>query len=205
MNIYIDKLISILKQQRLSYNEFCKLANIGRTTFYDWRSGNRNPNEASIRMIARTLNIGVEVISDLPPDQAISDIDISESGKSWLELSSVNEHETNNEYKNIISRLVKLNGKMNQASIILNGLLTSLKTIFYVKDTNQKYIVANKAFLENISLNSSYNVLEKHDSDFFSKTESNLNTKQDNNVLLSGISIESIEQYIPGSRKKNGV
>ena len=202
MKIHFDKIKSILKQQRLSYNKFCKLANIGRTTFYDWRSGNREPNESSIRMMARSLNVGVEEISDLPPDQIISDIDISESGKSWLELSNVNEQETNNEYKNIISKLVKLNGKMNQASVILNGLLTSLNTIFYVKDTKQKYIVANKAFLENLSLNSSYNVLGKFDSDFFSKIEAKANAEQDNSVLISDKSIEHIEQHIPGSRKK---
>ena len=202
IKIYFDRIESILKRQRLNYSEFCKLANIGRTTFYDWRSGNRTPDEGNIRIIASSLGVGVDEISDLPPDQPISEIDISESGKSWLELSNVNEHDINNEYTNIISRLIRLNNKMSQASIILNGLLSSLNTIFYVKDANLKYIVANRAFLKNLSLNSSFNVLEKKDSDFFTQAEAKLNNEQDENVLVAGEIIENLEQHIPGSRKK---
>ena len=202
IKIYFDRIESILKRQRLNYSEFCKLADIGRTTFYDWRTEKRTPDEGKIRIIARSLGVGVEEISDLPPNQPISEVDISESGKSWLELSNVDGRDINNEYTNIIARLIKLNNKMSQASIILNGLLTSLNTIFYVKDANLKYIVANKAFLKNLSLNSSFNVLEKKDSDFFTHAETKLNNEQDEKVLVTGKSIENLEQHIPGSRKK---
>jgi PAS domain-containing protein len=202
MKIYFDKIKVLLKQQRLSYSEFCKLADIGRTTFYDWRSGKRIPREGNIRAIAHFLNVGVEEISDLPPDQPISDIDITDSGKTWLELSRLNEQEINIEYTNIISKLIKLNSKMSEASIILNGLLSSINTIFYVKDINLKYIVANDAFLDNLFLSASFKVLGKKDSDFFNNTESNINTEQDTKILLTGQAIESFEQLIPGSRKK---
>ena len=165
-----------------------------------WESGQRVPTEKNIRKLADFLNIQASSISDIPPEQTISKKDISQSANLWLQLSQ--NTKKNNSYQNIIHYATILNTKLENASVIIRGLLTSLDSIFYIKDVNLKYIVANNSFLKNLSLNLSYNVIGKSDIDFFSAKEARLNYEQDKTVLQTSTAVRNIEQYIPGSRKK---
>jgi len=92
--------------------------------------------------------------------------------------------------------------ELRQATIVIKALLSTIQTLFYVKDTKLKYITANDAFLKNLSLNSEYRVSGKDDNDFFPVHKAKKNHEQDEEVLISGEPIVKYEDFIPGSRKK---
>ncbi|MCP4177691.1 MAG: PAS domain-containing protein [bacterium] len=195
-----DTFRQIRQKNRWSLASLAKESGISRRSLILWESGERIPTEKSIRNLAAFLNIQVDSISDLPPAQKISEKDISKSANIIFELSQKTTQDSS--YKEIIHHAAILNSKMEQAAIIIRGFLTSLHSIFYIKDVNLKYIVVNDSFLKYLSLSSSYNITGKTDNDFFTLKEAKLNHEQDKTVLQTGIEVKELEQYIPGSRKK---
>ena len=190
----------IRQEQRWSLASLAKESGFSRRSLTLWESGQRNPTEKNIRSLANFLNIPISSISGIPPEQPVSQKDISKSADTWLELSqNIKQNDT---YHSIIRHASILNTKLEQASVIIRGLLTSMHSIFYIKDVNMKYIVANNSFLEILSLNLSYDVAGKTDTDFFPIKEAKVNHEQDKTVLQTGIALKNIEQYIPGSKKK---
>ena len=195
-----DKFKLIRKQNRWSLASLSRKSKISRKSLTLWENGQRTPSEKNIRILSDSLGIPVSHISDIPPDQNISKKDISKSANLWLELSQTTKQDAT--YRNLINNATILNTKLEQASVIIKGLLTSLHSIFYIKDVNLKYMVVNNSFLKNVSLNSAYDVIGKADSDFFSIKEAKLNNEQDKGVLQTGVALKNSEQYIPGTRKK---
>ena len=189
----------IREKNRWTVASLAKECGFSRRSLSLWESGERTPTERNVRNLAAFLDVSPNSISDLPKEQEISNKDISMSANLWLEISQ--DTKQDDSYQNIIRHTTILNNKLENASIIIKGLLTSLHSIFYIKDVNLKYIVANNSFLKNLSLNSSYKVAGKIDTDFFSVKEAKLNNEQDKKVLQTGESIKDIEQYIPGTRK----
>lgn len=77
-----------------------------------------------------------------------------------------------------------------------------MSSMLYVKDSHLNYIIVNKAFLNNLSLNESYKSTGKNDNDFFPAIEAKQNSLQDQEVLNTGVAIIDKEGFIPGTRKK---
>ncbi len=96
---------------------------------------------------------------------------------------------------------IKLNDKLQEAGVIIKALLSGIDSIFYIKDSDLKYITANETFLKNISLKSTYKVYGKTDEDFFSKREAKDNYLKDEKVLLTKEMLIE-EGFIPGTRNK---
>ena len=76
-----------------------------------------------------------------------------------------------------------------------------MDVIFYVKDTNNKYVIASNAFLNNVRLKNNFNVLGRKDSDFFPIKEARANYIEDLHVIETEKNLQK-EDYIPGTRKK---
>ena len=86
MEIYFDKIDKVLRKKRMSQTELCNKLGVVRTTYWNWKNGNRRPNERTIRRIAEIVNISVDHISSLMPAKAISSENISQFEESWLTL-----------------------------------------------------------------------------------------------------------------------
>ena len=203
MEFYKDKLYQNRKQKRISAEKICKTAGIGRTTYWKWEKGHSVPNQAQVRMLGRVLDIKVSAISDLEDEYSVSsEIDYSGSIESWL--SFIN-HDDNTSFKKVINeslkKTIQLSDKLDEAGLIIKALLSSIDSMFYIRDKNLKYITANDSFLRNVSLETTYKVYGKNDNAFFSKEEADRNFEQDEKVLITGKPI-SIEDCIPGSRKR---
>ena len=203
MEFYKDKLYQTRKKKRVSAEQICKTTGIGRTTYWKWEKGHSVPNHTQVRMLARVLNIKVSVISDLEEEHSVSsEINYSDSVESWLSFISGDE---NTNFKKVINEslknTIKLSDKLDEAGLIIKALLSSIDSMFYIRDKNLKYITANDSFLSNVSVETTYKVYGKNDNAFFSKEEANRNFKQDEEVLITGKTI-SMEGYIPGSRKR---
>ena len=202
MKINPDKIKFYIKQSGMTNKAVCERAGISRTTLYEWCNGLKNPTETNLRKLSKIINAPISEISDLPQNTPISEETLSNAASSWLELSQKIPNTQSFEYKQIINNVYKMEKKLSEASLIIQGLLKTTDFIVYIKDTNSKYIIASKAFTDNLSLPDSYNVEGKEDVDFFSAKEAKKNYSEDKNIIFHGDKITKREEFIPGSRHK---
>ena len=202
MKFYSDKFRELRKKARYSVKEFCLNIGIVRSTLWEWETGRRLPSEANIRMLADVINVGINEISDLNVNEESVADKLSESVDGWLSLAGTDVGLRQSKFDGIIREIYSLNKEMNQATVIINALLSTMRTMFYIKDANLNYITANDIFLKNIALNSNFKVAGKNDFSFLSSLEAKNNMDEDRNVLLTQQPLVNKEGYIPGTRKK---
>ena len=202
MKIFFDKIAQIRKDKGLSVLGMCKLAGITRASLWKWEKGLQNATEQSIRNLAQALGVSANIISDLKEEHSISTQNLSTVAGSWDAIANLDDSHQNTNYHSLLEGLTKLNNDISQAKIIINALVSSMETIFYIKDKDLNYIVASDSFLNNLNLKPGYKIYKKSDIDFFSKKEAEINIRQDEQVFKTGEPIKQLEMHIPGSRKK---
>jgi PAS domain S-box-containing protein len=202
MEFYFEKFKQVRKQLKISMVSIVEKAKINRATLWTWETGKTTPSEKKIRLLANILNISVNAISDLEPQQPVSNGKLSELANSWLTLADEDIHKRKKRESIFIEKIKQQFKELDQATIIIKALLSSMESVFYVKDTSYQYITANATFLKNVSLNSNFRVFGYSDYDFFSTNEAKRNDEQDRNIIITGKSIINEEGYILGTRKK---
>jgi PAS domain S-box-containing protein len=202
MKIYPDKIKFFIKQSGMTNKVICERANISRTSLYEWCNKIKTPTESNLRKLAKIIFAPIEEISDLPADPLTSKENLSASATSWLELSQKAQHSQSSEFTHLIECATKMEKKLNEASLIFQGIIKTTDTILYIKDINSKYIITSRAFLDNLSLPSNYNVEGKEDSDFFSVNDAKKNSIEDKSILQYGKKIIKKEDFIPGSKHR---
>jgi PAS domain S-box-containing protein len=202
MKIDSEKIKFFIKQSGMTNKAICERANISRTSLYEWCNEIKTPTESNLRKLAKIIYAPVEDISDLPPDPITSKENLSASATSWLELSQKVQHTQSSEFTHLIECATKMEKKLNEASLIFQGIIKTTDTILYIKDTNSKYIIASRSFLSNLSLPSNYNVEGKIDSDFYSIKEAKKNSTEDKSIIQHSNKIIKKEDFIPGSKHK---
>ncbi|MCP4180559.1 MAG: PAS domain-containing protein [bacterium] len=202
MIFHADKFIQLREEKMLSISKLCNIADISRTALWQWETGLKIPKRKNIYLLASILKVKASEISDLPDKKPISKTNLQPFAMSLEKIANSIDFKTNSKkIESVINEIYSLSNDLKQASIIIKGLLDSFDVIFYVKDTSLNYVIANKAFLKNLSLHFTYKVIGRKDSDFFNTKEAKLNKEQDYEVLHSGKAIRNIEQYIPGTKK----
>ena len=202
MKIYYDRIKQLRKEKGLSVNGLCLLAHITRGTLWKWENGKQFPKIQNVKNLAQALNISISEISDIAGDITFGKEDFTNAVDSWQVLANMNKSQQQDKYQQLLNSIASLNSDISQTKVIINAFLSSVNSIFYIKNSNLKYIIASNSFLKNSKLNSNFNVFGKRDSDFFPEKEAIKNSEQDSMVLSTGKSIIDIEDYIPGSRKK---
>ncbi|MCF7792143.1 MAG: PAS domain-containing protein [Victivallales bacterium] len=202
MKFYNDKLKEFRKQNRYTATDFCKVMKISRSTLWEWETGKRIPSEAVIRRFSKILNVEVNEISNLKEELGIIDKDFTASRHAVRSLFDNTPKQRTDKFENIVNEIKRLQSELDQAAVIINALLTTMHTMFYIKDANLKYVIANSNFLLNVSFPESFVSKGHDDKKFFSAREAKLNTEQDRNVLYTKQPIITQEGYIPGTRKK---
>ena len=202
MKFYNDKFKILRKKQRYTATDFCKIMGVTRTTLWEWESGKRTPSEIVIRRLGEILKLDVSEISNLKDELKIVNADYSAPRHAVGSLFNNTSKEREGQFEHIINEISKLKGELDQASIIINALLTTMNTMFYIKDTNLKYVIANSNFLLNLSIPENFVSKGHDDTTFFPANEAKNNTEQDKQVLYSKKTIITKEGFIPGTRKK---
>jgi PAS domain-containing protein/transcriptional regulator with XRE-family HTH domain len=185
----------------MSMQKLADLAGISRESISIWERGIRIPETKYIRMIASALNIDVSEISNLKPENKKSPIELSETRDIWSHFLN-EDNILNGRVDTALNIITALKSELSQVRFILQALISGLNSIMYIKDKNCKYVIANDAFLKNVSLPAKYITLGKDDNDFFSRNEAEANTQEDIQVLSTGNKIVNQQSYIPGTRKK---
>ena len=206
MNFYFKKFRELKKKSGLSTNALCNSMRVHRTTIWNWENGKKVPTELKVRKLAKLLKVSVEEISDLPQEINTSELNLSEVLDPWIQFADENSRDLFNNFKKYMFLIQEQYDIFQRSMIVSRALLSAIETIIYIKDINNNYITVNKAFKENISLESNYDVSGKNDIDFFNEKEAKLNSIQDLEIIRSGKSLKNVECYFPGSkRKKKGL
>lgn len=202
MLFFGDKAKKIRKSLKLTSEELAKIIGINRTTLSAWENGKWIPSEIKVRSLSRAMRVSADMVSDLEPDKPVSSANFAESLASISYLTSSNHDNYQRKIEALLTGINHINNVLKNEKIIIDALTTSLSSIFYIKDTNMKYILTNHLFQKNILLNKRVSVLNKSDYDFFPGTEAKSNDEEDRQVIISGKPVLNKEAYIPGTRKK---
>ena len=202
MKFFNDEFKKRRKELRYTATDFCKVMGIARTTLWEWESKKRVPSEVIIRKLAKILKIDVALISNLKEELKVINADFSEPRHAIGSLFNNSFEHRENQFEHIIDEIKKLKDELDQSSVIIKALLTTMHTMFYIKDVNLKYVIANSNFLLNLSLPENFISKGHDDKTFFPAKEAKDNTAQDKEVLYSKKPVITQEGYIPGTRKK---
>ena len=195
-----DEFKRIRKEKRWSLGNLGKAVGMSRRALTNWENGHSEPKESNIKKLASFLAVPVSMISDLQDTAPISEKQISDSASEFM---SFYKEETDNRKKieEVINGIKILENKLNESSLVIKAITSSINSPIYIKDLNQKYVLANNAFKENLGLHSSFRISGKNDADLLPAADANKNTKEDQKIIESGESIVNSEKFIPGSRK----
>jgi PAS domain S-box-containing protein len=203
MKINYSKINIYRNERGLSVKGLCKLIGISRSTLWKWEKGLFQPPETKIRTLAEILSIPVSKISDLNETVSKSKHNFPDIIDSWLSLSDTDTTERQTTVSHLLNGISKLNKDLSQSAIIIKALLSSLETIFYIKDYNLNYVTVSESFLKKITKDrDKYTIKGKKDSDIFPASEAQKNHDQDIDIIRTGKEIVNIEDYIPGTRRK---
>jgi transcriptional regulator with XRE-family HTH domain len=202
MEFYFEKFRVFKKKIGISTKVLSKAMGVHRATIWNWENGKKIPSELKVRSLAKILKISVDKISDIEPEYATSELNLSKMLDPWVQFADENSRGVFGKFKDYMLLIQEQYDAFQRSMIVSRALLSSIESILYIKDINNNYVTANRAFKNNLSLTSTYEVSGKNDSDFFNEKEASFNSGQDLNVIRSGKSLKNVEGYIPGSKKK---
>ena len=190
----------IRSEKRWSLEALGNAVGLSRRSLTNWENGHSEPKEQNIRKLASILDVPLSMISDLQDTLPVSSKNLEDSTSEFMSFYK-EEVENKKRIDHVIAGIRVLENKLNESSLVINAIISSINAPIYIKDVNQKYILANNAYIEHLELNSGFRVAGKRDEDFFSTLEAVKNIKEDQHVLDRGEEIINHERFIPGSRK----
>lgn len=201
MKFYNDKFKELRKKNRFSTLEFCRKANISRSSLWNWEKGKQAPSEVNVRNFASILRAPVSDISDLEANISENKDEFKKSVASVIGVGISGLEDIQKNSGRILKEIKSQTDLISKIVVVFNALMSSVEFILYMKDADNKYIIANEAFLNNLGLPRDYRVLGLSDDSFFSKEEAEINRIEDFEIIKSGQKT-SHERHILGSRKK---
>ncbi len=194
----------IRKKLRWSFSSIAKELNINRKTVSNWEKGVTEPSDKRILELANIFGVSVDKISDAEKKKS-TEVDIEKATKSWMSLFKEKE-DAKKDVHYISQILDSLHNKLNNASVVMYGILNSLNFPTYIKNKENRYIMVNKEFLLNVSYHDideiNFFSKPKNDYNFFSKKEAKENLIEDWDVIINNKPVIDKERNIPGTRKK---
>ena len=200
MKFDTDSFKKIRKEKRWSLAALARKMNVTRVTMSRWENGKQPLTEKRIRELAEILEVPTSGISDLR-DNFGSSMELSNVTGAFMSIMKTDHNARLERHNNFIKLLQEQYEEIEKASVIINAILVSMDVIFYIKDTDSKYVIASNSFINNSGLKSNFNVLGRDDSDFFSIKEAKINYIEDLHVIETE-KILCKEDYIPGTRRK---
>ena len=206
MKFYTEKFRDIRKKKGYSVEELAKRLKVSRVTLWAWEKGKRVPPEKKIRQLAVYLNVQLNEFSDLPGSIESSKSDLGELFRNWNGFIDKDIEKRIGLKEDIISKITYMDKELNNALILVKTLINSMDSMFYIKDINLNYIMANKAFIQSFGeYRDTDFVYGRNDNDFFDNKFAIKNRKQDEEVLLTGAPVIKNEDFLPGSRKNKWI
>ena len=199
MIFYKEKFKARRLQLRYTVTELAKLCGVVKATVSRWERGVNIPPKAYVKILADILNVSVSEISDLPEDKQNAFID---GIKDVNTLAISNERQLDQEEEDFITGVKRQKEQLKKAKLVINSLMNTMHSAFYIKGGTGEYVFANNDFLKITQKTDTPNIEGKDDYYFFPKNEAIQNTKLDQKVLEQRERIVNRQTHIPGTRKK---
>ena len=198
MEFYNKKLKEIRKGLRLNQTEFADILGVNSKTLWAWEIGKIIPNEKKLKNVAKLLNIPISSFTSIEEDSKSFDNDKlrNDLKSSWFSLLDNDEEKIKNNLNRLINDFQYSNNKLTLSTIIIKALMSSLDIGLYIKDSSNKFIIANSAFYKLFNLHSEFNITNKTDLNIFSKQKAENNRIEDEGILNNSIKINGIEQKL---------
>ena len=201
MKFYFEEFRKLRKQARWTIPQMKKVCGVSHATLSRWETGVHKPSESDIRMLSNVLSIPIEKISDYNKSDSLAN-EMKGKTKTLHALSETNSLEFSAKENEIIKGIKEQSSKLRTASLIISALINTMESAFYIKDAENRYIIANNAFLDIVDIPKYTNIEGWTDSDFFPENEAKEAAKEDKNILDQPGERINRETYIPGTRKK---
>jgi PAS domain S-box-containing protein len=201
---YYGKFKEFRIKKGLNVSELARRTGISRVSIWSWETGKSVPSTKNIKILAELINKNISDISDLEEDVPNSEVPLAGILKPYTFFNDPKTIERLAGKNKLLDVITDLYDDLAQATTIINSILSNIPSMFYVKDLKQKYVTANKSFIENYS-NEQFNyasIVGRNDFDFMSKVDASKNSEEDSLVIKTGIPIKNSIGYLPGSRKK---
>ena len=201
MQFFGDKLKELRKRERWTTIALSEKCNVTRQTLTLWEKGKIVPSEDKIRLLATALNVKVNEISDLETNLNISARNLSGITGTLMSLAKADLSDTTKQRDKYINEIQSIYREQEQIALIVKAFLNSMQSIFYIKDTKLRYIIANETFQKTFSLED-YAITGKTDRNIFPAADAKINSEEDLSVLNSGTPVINRESFIIGTRKR---
>jgi PAS domain S-box-containing protein len=201
---YYVKFKEFRLKKGINVSETARKSGISRVSIWSWENGKSEPSPKNIKILAEVINKNVSDISDLEEDVPNSEVPLANILKPYTFFNDTKTVERLAGKRNLLETIANLYDDLAQATTIINSILSNIPSMFYIKDLKQKYVTANKSFIENYS-NEHFNyvsIVGKTDKDFMPRNDAVKNTEKDEEVIKTGKPIKNSISYLPGSRKK---
>ena len=202
MKFYNDKLQHYRRQSGLSIKSLTEKVGINRSNIWYWENGKHTPSEKNVRAICKILNIKSSDISDLTDEKPMSDYISTNYNLPWNNFADTRAKQLLQQQENAIKLINSTNEELSRSISLITAIIKGIDFILYVKDYNNKYILANDAFKRNVSLLDDEHVFGKEDRDIFLQEEADKNSEEDRLILLQRKSVINEKRIIPGSTNK---
>ncbi len=202
VKFYPEKLKSIRKQLRMNISIFAKKIGVSPKTLWSWENGITEPSEHKIKDISRIIDVPINRFSSISDASGSENKNFTKDLKeAWFSLLGNNASSLSKkmeEAKNIISNTQK---NLLYNSLIINAIMESSKLGIYIKNTENKYIIANKEFHKIFSLEKDVQCENQTDENILPTKFAHDNANEDEEILESGKEIVNEELGILIKRK----
>lgn len=200
---YPDKLYEIRTKEKVTQEELAKAVGVSRTTFNKWENSVTSPKEKNINSIALFLKIERSEISNLPSTRnkdGSKNNSLLRIGRD-IRLQAKDFEKKRDTTLEYFKEIYRLATEVDSFYFILDAIFRGTTYPIYIKNINNEYVTANNAFFDLFSLDYSFQISEKNDSDIFPKNEATDNKAIDQYVLDSN-KIFKETKYLPNSSQK---
>jgi transcriptional regulator with XRE-family HTH domain len=198
MEFYRENFRKIRERKGYTINRLVELSGASRVSLWAWEKGKSIPSTKYIRILATILNVGLSEISDLEEDAPNREVPLASILKPYNFFNDPKTIARLDSRGNVIDTINMLYDDLAQATTIINSILSHIPSMFYVKDLKQKFVIANKAFIEFYINEDCINksIIGKVDSDFFNKKDAEYNVLEDLNVIKTGLPVKNSLSYL---------
>ncbi len=185
------------KSKKISHRDIAIECEVHQSTISRWETGFSTPPRILIPKLATFLDVPVTEISNI-----VHNSFLNKNISAFTSIGCMDEKVYDNNEIFFIRNIMQQKRELKKAKLVISSLVNSMHTAFYIKDSNNKYILANSSFLKSLEQPPSLFVEGLTDDYFYPKNDAALNSRMDATVIAKEKEFINEQMHILGARKK---
>lgn len=191
-----------IEEQRWSITALANKLDVGRSTIHLWLKGHHEPPNDKLIEISKLLSVPISKLVKLESEPDYQNKKQVTLNNLFTVTDTFDKNTPKSKIDSILQSISKLNSLSDKRTFILNAVMEFNPVPMYIKDDKQRFITANKAFREILKLPDDFIIQGKQDANFLPVDEASSNTKEDLEVLITGVPVNQKEKHFLGTRKR---